>query len=89
MAEREIDHGSPTPVYRQIAALIIADIENGTLAVNRSVPSELALTQRFGVARATVRNAVRFLREEGYAYTVPHRGTYVKDRTSGTESGTD
>ncbi|MBT2401284.1 GntR family transcriptional regulator [Streptomyces sp. ISL-100] len=80
MSESEIDHGSPIPVYRQIAALIIADIESGALVVNRKIPSESALTQRFGVARETARNAVRFLREQGYVFTVPQRGTYVAER---------
>ncbi|RLU94783.1 GntR family transcriptional regulator [Streptomyces griseocarneus] len=82
MAAPEIDHESPTPVYRQIAAVIVADIENGTLLVNRRIPSEASLVQRFGVARETVRNAVRFLREEGYVFTVPQRGTYVQDRSA-------
>uniref|UniRef100_A0AAU2V7K0 Winged helix-turn-helix domain-containing protein n=1 Tax=Streptomyces sp. NBC_00003 TaxID=2903608 RepID=A0AAU2V7K0_9ACTN len=82
MAVPEIDHESPTPVYRQIAALIIADIESGTLPVNRRIPSEATLVQRFGVARETVRNAVRFLREEGHVFTVPQRGTYVRDRSA-------
>ncbi|MEW1658279.1 winged helix-turn-helix domain-containing protein [Streptomyces sp. NPDC093707] len=81
MAASEVDHESPTPVYRQIAVAIIADIESGALAVNRRIPSEASLVQRFGVARETVRNAVRFLREEGYVFTVPQRGTYVSDRS--------
>ncbi|WP_189456935.1 GntR family transcriptional regulator [Streptomyces abikoensis] len=50
------------------------------------MPSEATLVQRFGVARETVRNAVRFLREEGYVFTVPQRGTYVRDRSSGASS---
>ncbi|WP_372412185.1 GntR family transcriptional regulator [Streptomyces luteireticuli] len=78
----EVDHESPTPVYQQIAALIIADIERGTLTVNRRIPSEASLVQRFGVARETVRNAVKYLREEGYVFTVPQRGTYVADRSA-------
>lgn len=80
MTASEIDHDAPTPVYRQIAALIIADIESGSLVVDRKIPSESALTQRFGVARETARSAVRYLREEGWVYTVPQRGTYVANR---------
>ncbi|UQI46694.1 winged helix-turn-helix domain-containing protein [Streptomyces sp. HU2014] len=82
----EVDHESPTPVYRQIAAAIIADIGSGALPAGRRIPSEAALVQRFGVARETVRNAMRFLREEGYVFTVPQRGTYVADRSA---SGAD
>ncbi|MFD7069851.1 GntR family transcriptional regulator [Streptomyces sp. NPDC059913] len=83
----EIDHESPTPVYRQIAALIVKDIESGALPVNRKIPSESALTQRFGVARETARNAVKHLREEGWVFTVPQRGTYVAERPPEAESG--
>ncbi|MEV0275965.1 GntR family transcriptional regulator [Streptomyces sp. NPDC050610] len=83
MTASEIDHESPTPVYRQIAALVIADIQSGALPANRRIPSEASLVQRFGVARETVRNAVRFLREEGHVFTVPQRGTYVCERGGG------
>ena len=79
MPASEIDHDAPTPVYRQIAALILADIEAGRLPAGRKIPSESALVQRFGVARETARNAVRYLREEGYVFTVPQRGTYVAE----------
>ncbi|BAJ26563.1 putative GntR family transcriptional regulator [Kitasatospora setae KM-6054] len=78
----EIDYDSPTPPYQQIAAEIIRDIESGALVVNRPIPSESALIQRWGVARDTARRAVRHLREGGYVYTVPQRGTYVADRTA-------
>ncbi|MER5887110.1 winged helix-turn-helix domain-containing protein [Streptomyces sp. NPDC001941] len=79
----EIDHESPTPVYRQIAALIMAEIQSGAIPVNRKIPSESALTQRFGVARETARNAVKYLRDEGWVFTVPQRGTYVANRSAG------
>lgn len=73
----EIDYDSYVPPYRQIAAEIISDIETGTLRPGRAIPSEATLIQRYGVARDTVRRAVRYLREEGYVFTIPHRGTYV------------
>ncbi|WP_461296359.1 GntR family transcriptional regulator [Streptomyces harbinensis] len=82
MPASEIDHDAPTPVYRQIAALILADIEAGRLAAGRKIPSESELTQRFGVARETARNAVKYLRDEGHVFTVPQRGTYVAESTS-------
>ncbi|NUK09728.1 winged helix-turn-helix transcriptional regulator [Streptomyces lunaelactis] len=81
MAESEIDHESATPVYRQIAAYLIADIERGLPAVGRRIPSESALVQRFGVARETARNAVAYLRDKGYVHTVPQRGSFVVDRS--------
>ncbi|WP_260614939.1 GntR family transcriptional regulator [Microbispora sp. KK1-11] len=65
------------PFYRQIAQEIAERIRQGDLAPRRSVPSETSLVQHYGVARETVRRAMAVLREEGWVYTVPHRGTYV------------
>jgi DNA-binding GntR family transcriptional regulator len=79
-----IAYEAPTPPYQEIAAEIIRDFESGALAVDRPIPSESAIIQRWGVARDT--RAVRHLRELGYVYTVPQRGTYVRDR-SGDGSG--
>ncbi|MEV8055128.1 winged helix-turn-helix domain-containing protein [Streptomyces antimycoticus] len=87
MTADEIDHEAETPVYRQIAALLIADIERGVLPVGRRIPSESELVKRFGVARDTARGAVRYLRDEGYVRTVPQRGSYVLERRRPTEGG--
>lgn len=79
LAMAEIDYESPLTPYRQIAAWVIERIENGELQPDRPIPSEKTLMQEFeGVARTTVRRAVNYLREQGYVYTVPQRGTYVK-----------
>ncbi|MEX2985599.1 GntR family transcriptional regulator [Streptomyces sp. C36] len=80
MAVTKIDHKSPTPPYRQIAADIIRDIEAGEIEVDRPIPSQPALVERYGVALGTVRNAIAYLVEQGYVYTVPKRGTYVSKR---------
>jgi GntR family transcriptional regulator len=82
-----IDYDAPTPPYQQIAAEIIREIKSGALAVDRPIPSEAALIQRWGVARDTARRAVRHLRDLGYVYTVPQRGTYVCDRSGADENG--
>ncbi|GAA4914650.1 winged helix-turn-helix domain-containing protein [Streptomonospora salina] len=79
MPDEEIDYDSPLPPYRQIAAVIIGEIERGELRPNRPIPSEATMIQRWGVARDTVRRAVRYLRDEGYAYTVAQRGTFVAE----------
>lgn len=78
----EIDYESPTPPYRQIAGEVAADIRAGRLQPGRPIPSEATLVQRYGVARDTARRAVRWLRDQGWVYTVPHRGTYVNEPES-------
>ncbi|MER7704652.1 winged helix-turn-helix domain-containing protein [Kitasatospora sp. NPDC097605] len=77
MAAREIDPRGVEPPFRQVAAILAAEIKAGTLAPGSAVPSEKALSDRFGVARDTVRSALRVLREGGLVHTVPSRGTYV------------
>ncbi|WP_101788783.1 GntR family transcriptional regulator [Nonomuraea indica] len=66
-----------TLLYRQIAADISAAILAGGLRPRRPIPGETALAQRYDVARETVRRAMALLREEGWIYTVPQRGSFV------------
>ncbi|MFI6498564.1 GntR family transcriptional regulator [Nonomuraea typhae] len=65
------------PMYQRIAAGIIERILAGSLRPNRRIPSEQTLRQQYGVATATVRHAVAYLRDQGWVFTVPYRGTYV------------
>lgn len=76
--------GTPTPavrkpVYVRIADGIVRRIIDGELRADRPIPSEKTLMRQHGVAKATVRQAVKLLREQGWVFTVAHRGTYVSD----------
>ncbi|MGI5491719.1 GntR family transcriptional regulator [Microtetraspora malaysiensis] len=75
-----------TPIYQQIAADISARIRKGELQINRPIPSEKALMRQYGVAKATVRQAVALLRTQGWAFTVAYRGTYVSPQEKWPES---
>lgn len=66
-----------TALYQVIAKGLVRRIRHGDLKPRRPIPSESTLMQQHGVARETVRRAVGLLREQGWVYTVPHRGTYV------------
>ncbi|MET8382211.1 GntR family transcriptional regulator [Streptosporangium canum] len=70
------------PVYQQIAAGIQGRIEAGELLPNRRIPSEKELMRKHGVAKATVRQAMAFLRDQGWVFTVEYRGTYVSPAES-------
>lgn len=69
---------SSVPIYIQVAAIIRSRINDGTLAPDRPVPSELQLEQEFGIARGTARKSIAILREEGLIITVKGRGSYVR-----------
>lgn len=72
-----IDHGEATPVWRQLAAILRARIEDGTYEPGRVMPSEKQLQQELGISRGTIRKAIALIRGEGLAETVAGRGTYV------------
>ncbi|MFJ9558307.1 GntR family transcriptional regulator [Nocardiopsis sp. NPDC101807] len=74
----ELDHEGPVPVYQQLAAILEARIRRGDWKVGRAIPSEKQVEQEFGVARNTVRRAVRHLAEREVVYVVPRRGTFVQ-----------
>jgi DNA-binding GntR family transcriptional regulator len=76
----EIDYRGETPPYQQIAAAIQAAIESGELRPRQPIPSEKELQDATGAGRTAVRNAVAWLRDHGFVYTVPQRGTYVSPR---------
>ncbi|MBB5123083.1 GntR family transcriptional regulator [Streptomyces eurocidicus] len=80
MAEHAIDRRSPKPPFQQIAEDVIREIQAGKLEVDRSIPSAPELVKLYGVALMTAQRAIRHLVEQGYVYTVPRRGTYVKAR---------
>lgn len=76
----EIDYRGELPPYLQVAAWLRGRIESGDLLPGDVLPSEKELTDVTGLARITVRKAVRVLREEGLVYTVAQRGSYVAKR---------
>lgn len=55
------------PAYEQVAEQLREAILSGALAPGSELPSERELTDRFGVARTTVREALRALQAQGLA----------------------
>jgi GntR family transcriptional regulator len=71
----DLDPDSPDPLYEQLAAVLRRDIDAGRITVR--LPSELALTQHYGVSRGTAHRAVMILIEAGYVRISRGRGTFV------------
>lgn len=72
-----IDREGPVPPYRQIADELRARIADGSIPVGRRIPSLVELEQQYGVARDTLRKAVKVLKDEGLVETVNGMGVYV------------
>lgn len=79
MASARLTPERTSPLYLWLAALLRDQIEGGRLAAHGPVPSERALSERYGVSRMTARHALETLTLEGYLYRNPRRGTFVAE----------
>ncbi|MEO9786344.1 MAG: GntR family transcriptional regulator, partial [Aurantimonas coralicida] len=73
------------PLSRPALAVELTDrmrrmIMEGELQAGEKVP-EKALTERFGVSRTPVREALKVLAHEGFVQLVPNRGAIVSGET--------
>lgn len=73
-----LDPRDPTPLWAQLAAMLRRRLADGTYS--EGFPTEMELVAGFGVSRATVREAIRRLREEGLLDTRRGSGTFVVRR---------
>lgn len=77
-ADGKVDPLDPSaPTYRQLASILRARIARGDWAPGRPMASEARLVTEYGLARSTVRRAIRVLVDDRVVYVVPQRGTYV------------
>ena len=79
-----IDHHGPRLVWEQVAEDLANEITSGRLAPGAKLPTEVEISEQYGVSRVTVRRAVGELAERGLLARVHGRGTYVS--TSGGEA---
>ncbi len=69
-----------TPLADRLRDELLEEITSSQLAPGTKLPTEGELAKRFGVSRATVRDAVRALVEAGYVVRRRGSGSYVAER---------
>jgi len=69
----------PRRLPDEVAVSISSAIENGHLRPGDQLPTEAALSERFGVARTVVREAISFLRYNGVVDSRRGVGAFVAD----------
>jgi GntR family transcriptional regulator len=74
-----IDRRSPMPLYFQLARLLIDEITRGRWKAGERLSSESEICEAYGVSRATVRQALSRLENEGMIHRFKGRGTFVTD----------
>lgn len=70
----------PAPLHQKLRDAIFEQISDGTLQAGDTLPSERAMKEHFGVSRATVRQAVNTLIQEGYLQSIAGTGTFVLEQ---------
>jgi len=70
----------PTLLADRLRDVLLEEITSSQLAPGTKLPTEGQLSDRFGVSRATVREAVRGLVEAGYVVRRRGSGSYVTER---------
>src|SRR5919206_1067822 len=63
--------------YEHVAERLLADVAAGRLRPGDRLPSERDLARRLGVGRASVREALAALQNEGLVETRPGSGSFV------------
>ena len=76
-----LDPNDSRPPYQQVAAQLRAAILTGKLEAGEQLPSGNDLAKTYGVARQTIQQALRILRDEGLIVSRQGTGTFVKART--------
>lgn len=78
-----IDRSSSVPFHSQLRKLLEQQIESGRWPQGERLPSEPSLSEYYSVSRATVRQALHALEEQGLIYKEKGRGAFVNRTSSG------
>lgn len=74
-----IDRNSPVPAYQQIANDISKRIVQHEWHVDEKLPSEMELSQTYGVSRVTLRQAMAQLERDGIIEKFQGKGAFVRN----------
>lgn len=73
---------SEQPPYRQVAAELRHGIADGLYQPGDRLPSNRELQEAYGIASGTAQSAMKLLKAEGLAHSVPGRGSFVRSGNS-------
>lgn len=76
-----LDPDDPRPPYKQVANALRAAILTRKFEPGERLPSGTELAATYGVARMTVQQAIRLLRDEGLVVSRQGSGVFVRERT--------
>lgn len=77
-----LDIDDPRPPYQQVATKLRAAILTGKLVPGERLPTQVELSKTYGVARMTIQQALRILKDDGLIATRQGSGMFVRERTA-------
>ena len=63
---------------REVTEAVRDRIRSGQYRPGARIPSQSEMCDEFGVSGRTIGAAIADLRERGYVWTLPHKGTYAR-----------
>jgi GntR family transcriptional regulator len=78
LPDAAIDRTSPVPFYFQLAELLEQEIASSRWEPGARIPSEPELSNRFGLSRTTIRQALARLEQRGLIERLKGQGTFVR-----------
>src|SRR3954447_10831750 len=78
--EQQLDPSDPRPPFKQVANALRAAILTKKVKAGEKLPSQQELATQYGVARMTIQQALKLLRDEGLIVSRVGSGVYVRDR---------
>lgn len=70
----------PIPLYHQLKTILLERVKSGELKANDRLPSEDEIAEQYGISKATVRQAIGELANEGVIRREQGRGTYIAEQ---------
>lgn len=77
LEDKQLDKRVPIPLYFQLKEMIIEEIKSEKYPIDTLIPTEMELSEQFGISRTTVRQAITELVQEGWLYRVKSKGTFI------------
>lgn len=80
MEDRMLLNKSKSPLYYQLAEIIIEEIKTKNLKEDDKILTEREYCEKYNLSRATVRQGIAYLEKKGYLYKIQGCGTFVSSR---------
>ncbi len=74
---KTLNKNIPIPLYYQLKTILLEYIKEQHHDTEEPIPTEIEISEYFGISRPTVRQAINELVVEGYLYRIKAKGTFV------------